>query len=119
MGHLTLHFTDTEALAAAEEKFRCLDTAAEGDGVWSLNVVFKSHSLPLYEEWLKTATRDQIEFCDAAYAYAEEHYEVGGDEIVGAYAPDEVVEAFPTMDAVKNAIGFNDDDDWYQLEMFA
>ena len=112
-------FTNEEALKAAQAKFRWTDCAWEEGGFWELHTVFESYSLPLYERWLKTATREQIEFCDKAYAYAEEHYDEGGDEIAEAYAPDELVEAFADMDAIKRAVKDRDDNhEWHNLGMF-
>ena len=61
----------------------------------------QSGTLGLYDEWLATANEGQIAYVDAIYHEAEENYSRGGDEIVECYDPEEVLESFKNVGAVK------------------
>jgi hypothetical protein len=65
----------------------------------------KSGTLPIYTDWLATATPEQIAFVDSVFAMCEEHYEAGGDTVVECYEPAEVLEHFATLDDAKRLCG--------------
>ena len=59
----------------------------------------------MYKKWQSEATPEQIEFVDSVYALAEEHYEAGGDTIVEAMEPAEIVAEFKTLNDAKSYVG--------------
>jgi hypothetical protein len=58
-------------------------------------------TLSLYNEWLETATPEQIALVDSIYAASEAHYEQGGNLIVEAFEPAEIIERFKSIEEVK------------------
>lgn len=58
-------------------------------------------TLSLYDDWLKTATPEQIALVDSIYAACEAHYEQGGNLIVEALEPAEVLQQFKSIEEVK------------------
>lgn len=58
-----------------------------------------------YKKWQAEATAEQIEFVDSVYALAEEHYEAGGDTIVEAMEPQEILAEFKSLNDAKSYVG--------------
>ncbi len=64
-----------------------------------------SNTLPIYKEWLKTASKEAIAFVDQVYALCEKNYDRGGDMVVECMEPNEILEEYQTLEDVKIGIG--------------
>ncbi len=70
----------------------------------------KSRTLPIYKSWLDKRNpenplhKSQIDFVDQVYAECEANYHRGGDTIVEAYTPDEVLH-FKSMNDMRRFVG--------------
>ena len=65
----------------------------------------KSGTLGIYKKFLESSSQEAIEFVDSVYAFCEEHYDAGGDNVVECMEPSEVVDEFSNLDEVKAYIG--------------
>jgi hypothetical protein len=65
----------------------------------------KSSTLPIYRNFLATATPEQIEFVDSVFALCEKNYSAGGDTVAECFTPEEILEQFKTLDDVRSYCG--------------
>lgn len=65
----------------------------------------ESRTLPIYKPWLETATPEQVAHVDAVYVLCERNYENGGDVVVEAMGPEEILEDIKTLDDAKVLCG--------------
>lgn len=70
----------------------------------------KSNNLRrVYTSWAESASPDEVEFVDSVYELCEKNYEAGGDLIVEAWGPKEILDHFSgkdrTLNSVKELIG--------------
>jgi len=71
-----------------------------------MKTAFKSNTLGIYKRWLeKIPPQEQITFVDDIYEMAEANYGKGGDAIVEAMTPEEVIEEFKSVEDAKEYIG--------------
>lgn len=62
----------------------------------------RSSTLPIYKNWLATATPAQVELADEIYAACEEHYEAGGDVVVECMSPADLLGQFQSVNDARD-----------------
>ena len=67
-----------------------------------MNTNYNSNTIRCYKHWLfAVRDSDSVAFVDSVYAFCEEHYSQGGDEIVECFTPTEILKEFDTLNDVK------------------
>lgn len=74
-------------------------------GPYKGNIMESSTLRHMYKKWQSEATPEQIAFVDSVYALAEKNYDSGGDTIVEAMEPQEIVAEFKTLNDAKSYVG--------------